>query len=89
MSGLIALDWGTSSLRAMLMDGDGVVTETRRRPWGIRQLPDGGFAAALDDVINGWPSLPRIASGMVAVAADGAKWPISSYRLAEPSLRLR
>jgi 2-dehydro-3-deoxygalactonokinase len=65
MSGLIALDWGTSSLRAMWMDADGTVVETRRKPWGIRQLPDGGFTAALAAVTDGWPSLPRIASGMV------------------------
>ena len=65
MNGLIALDWGTSSLRAMLMGADGAVIETRRRPWGIRQLPEGGFAGALDAAVSGWPSLPRIASGMV------------------------
>ena len=65
MSGLIALDWGTSSLRAMRMGEDGVILETRRQPWGIRQLPAGGFAVALDAVTQGWPSLARIASGMI------------------------
>jgi len=65
MSGLIALDWGTSSLRAMLVDADGTVLETRRKPWGIRQLPDSGFAGALDAVTQGWPPLTRIASGMI------------------------
>jgi len=65
MSGLIALDWGTSSLRAMLVDVDGTVLETRRKPWGIRQLPDSGFAGALDAVTQGWPALTRIASGMI------------------------
>jgi len=62
---LIGLDWGTSSLRAMLMDADGAVLETRRQPWGIRNLPAGGFAVALETVVSDWPSLPRIASGMV------------------------
>jgi 2-dehydro-3-deoxygalactonokinase len=65
MSGLIALDWGTSSLRAMWMDADGKVIQTRRKPWGIRQLPDSGFAGALDAVTEGWPALTRIASGMI------------------------
>lgn len=65
MSGLIALDWGTSSLRAMLLDVDGAVLETRRQPWGLRQLPNGGFAGALDTIVSGWPARPRIASGMV------------------------
>jgi 2-dehydro-3-deoxygalactonokinase len=66
MSGvLIGLDWGTSSLRAMLFDGAGQVLETRHRPWGIRQLPEGGFAGALAAITDAWPKLPCIASGMV------------------------
>ncbi|WP_266172051.1 2-dehydro-3-deoxygalactonokinase [Dyella subtropica] len=65
MSGLIGLDWGTSSLRAMLMDGGGNVLEVRSRPWGVRQLPDGGFAGALQTITASWPDVPRIASGMV------------------------
>ena len=69
---LIALDWGTSSLRAYLL-GDG-----RRRhrsasqPWGILHLPEGDFAAALKAVAGDWldaaPGLPVIASGMVGSA---------------------
>lgn len=65
MSGLIALDWGTSSLRAMLMNAAGEVIETRRQAWGIRHLPEAGFAGALEAMVNEWPTLPRLASGMV------------------------
>ncbi|MFC5742357.1 2-dehydro-3-deoxygalactonokinase [Dyella tabacisoli] len=65
MSALIGLDWGTSNLRAMLMDGSGKVLESRSRPWGIRQLPDGGYAGALAAITAGWPDLPRLAAGMV------------------------
>jgi 2-dehydro-3-deoxygalactonokinase len=36
---LIALDWGTSSLRAYRMDAEGKVLETRHLPWGIMRLP--------------------------------------------------
>ena len=35
---LLALDWGTSSLRAFLM-ADGEVLETRQSPHGIQHLP--------------------------------------------------
>jgi 2-dehydro-3-deoxygalactonokinase len=62
---LIGLDWGTSSLRAMLFAPSGQVLETRREPWGIRNLPEGGFSAALAAVTSGWPDLPCIAAGMV------------------------
>ena len=63
--GLIALDWGTSSLRAYRLAAAGRVADTRARPWGIRRLPAGGFDAVLAEVTAGWPALPRLASGMV------------------------
>jgi 2-dehydro-3-deoxygalactonokinase len=65
MSGLIALDWGTSQLRAYWLDGNGQIHDARTRPWGARHLPEGGFDAALADIIAGWPTLPRLACGMV------------------------
>ncbi|MDE2279295.1 MAG: 2-dehydro-3-deoxygalactonokinase [Xanthomonadaceae bacterium] len=65
MTGLIALDWGSSSLRACRFDGSGRLAETRSRPWGIRHLPAGGYDSALADVTAGWPALPRLACGMV------------------------
>ncbi len=65
MSGLIGIDWGTSSLRAYWLDEQGRVLDTRGRPWGVRQLPPGGFDAALADVVQDWPDLPRLACGMV------------------------
>ena len=39
---LLALDWGTSSLRAFLM-GDGQVLETRQSAQGIQHLPQDGI----------------------------------------------
>ncbi|WP_430390488.1 2-dehydro-3-deoxygalactonokinase [Dyella sp. 20L07] len=65
MSGLIGLDWGTSSLRAYWLDGRGKIREARSRPWGVRHLPDGGFEAALADITAAWPALPRLAAGMI------------------------
>jgi 2-dehydro-3-deoxygalactonokinase len=51
---LIAIDWGTTSLRGYLLAGDGGVLERRAEPWGILQLPDGGFAAAFDGLTHAW-----------------------------------
>ncbi|RUL74835.1 2-dehydro-3-deoxygalactonokinase [Dyella choica] len=62
---LIGLDWGTSSLRAYLYDADGKVVASRQQAWGIRQLPEGGFAAALRAITADWPACVAVAAGMV------------------------
>ena len=79
---LIALDWGTSSLRAYRLDGAGRTLEVRNLPWGIMRLPtvadatgqdtDAGFEAAFEQACGDWlteqPDLPVIACGMVGSA---------------------
>lgn len=63
---LIALDWGTSTLRAWLLDGRGRVLDSARAPMGIMQVERREFADALDAVTAGWPQrLQAIASGMI------------------------
>jgi 2-dehydro-3-deoxygalactonokinase len=73
---LIALDWGTTSLRAYLYDASGNVLATRASTAGIMNLPrsaeQGGFDAAFEDVCGAWladaPGVPVIAAGMVGSA---------------------
>jgi 2-dehydro-3-deoxygalactonokinase len=73
---LIALDWGTTSLRAYLFDAHGRVLATRASAAGIMNLPrsaaDGGFDAAFDDACGAWleqaRGVPVIAAGMVGSA---------------------
>lgn len=80
---LIALDWGTSSLRAYRMGDAGQVLEQRRLPWGIMHLPPApadapdtrpaqAFERAFDAACGEWlraePALPVIACGMVGSA---------------------
>lgn len=65
MPWMIGIDWGTSSLRAMLYDGEGRVHEHRKRPWGLRQLPEGGFDGAFADIFRDWPTCPVWACGML------------------------
>ena len=66
---LIALDWGTSSLRAYLLGEGGTVLDHRAERWGIMQLPEGGFEAAFNEVTGAWlaerSALRVIAAGMV------------------------
>ncbi|MFJ4250440.1 2-dehydro-3-deoxygalactonokinase [Pseudomonas sp. NPDC089741] len=80
---LIALDWGTTSLRAYKLAADGVVLEQRALSSGIMQLPKAariingrectdGFELAFDEACGDWleaqPDLPVIACGMVGSA---------------------
>jgi 2-dehydro-3-deoxygalactonokinase len=65
---MIAIDWGTSSLRAARLDAGGAVLEERQSGEGILHVPPGGFPAAFERATQGWP-LPAgtlcLASGMV------------------------
>ncbi len=65
-SAFIALDWGTSSFRAYLLNTDGTVQETVTAPHGILAVKDAGFDAALESHIGKWDvKLPIMASGMI------------------------
>jgi 2-dehydro-3-deoxygalactonokinase len=71
---LLALDWGTSSLRAFLMQ-DARIVDTRQSSHGIQHLPTAGvpgFEQALKaiagDWVQRWPTLAVVASGMVGSA---------------------
>ncbi|MXP64011.1 2-dehydro-3-deoxygalactonokinase [Roseomonas sp. M0104] len=91
---LIALDWGTSSLRGFLMDGAGAVLEQRGSGHGIVNLPEPGvpgFEAAFAAMCGAWldrfPALPVVAGGMVGSAqgwreAAYADCPADARRLA-------
>jgi 2-dehydro-3-deoxygalactonokinase len=77
--GLIALDWGTSSLRAYLLASDGTVLESRAENWGIMHVPDNDFASAFEQVTRPWrarwPELKAIASGMIGSAQGWVQVP--------------
>jgi 2-dehydro-3-deoxygalactonokinase len=66
---LIALDWGTSNLRASLLDGEGAVLDTRSAAAGVMAVPERRFAQALLSLCGDWlaahPHCACIASGMV------------------------
>ena len=63
---MIAVDWGTSSLRAYRLDEAGRVRERREAPAGIMTIADGGFAAALEAQLGDWvDDAPIVMSGMI------------------------
>ncbi len=66
---LIALDWGTTSLRAYLLGASGEIIERRDGGPGIMRIENGAFEAALDAFAGDWmrahPDAALIASGMI------------------------
>lgn len=96
---LLALDWGTSSLRAFLMQA-GKIVETRQSAHGIQHLPVPGtagfeqaFAGIAGDWLQRWPQLPVVASGMVGSAqgwreAPYVRCPASTQSLAAQGVQV-
>lgn len=65
---LIAIDWGTSNLRASLLDAHGGLLEARSAAGGVMAVPDRRFAEALLSLCGDWidtHAVPLIASGMI------------------------
>ncbi|KQP19101.1 2-dehydro-3-deoxygalactonokinase [Pseudorhodoferax sp. Leaf265] len=65
-SPLLAIDWGTSSLRGARIAADGQVLEQRGLARGILSVPGGGFEAVLDECFGDWraQSARCLVSGM-------------------------
>lgn len=69
---LVALDWGSSHLRAYLVDADGAILDERRSDAGASRITGGamGFDAALTTLLANWApaDAPLWACGMVGSA---------------------
>ena len=79
MKGLVAVDWGTSSLRAARIAGDGEVLEQRASERGILTVPPGGFPVVLSETCGDWlrdPSTLCLVSGM---AGSRQGWREAAY----------
>lgn len=62
---LIAVDWGTSRLRAALLDAAGRVLADADSDDGIGTLAPGQHEAAFERLASDWPEAPAIMAGMV------------------------
>ncbi len=66
---LIAIDWGTTCLRAGLAGRDGRVLDRRSEPSGILNVPNADFDGVFERVVGPWlrqhPGIPVFASGMI------------------------
>jgi len=54
MGQLVAVDWGTSSLRGALIDAKGRVLEEQSHARGILTVPPGGFREVFDSLFGAW-----------------------------------
>ncbi len=61
---MIAVDWGTSSLRAYRLGASGIVLEQRSSAAGIRAC-QGGFEAVLAEQLRGWDDELIVMAGMI------------------------
>lgn len=54
---LVAIDWGTSSLRGALMAADGTIIKERSFARGILTVEKGGFTSVFDSLFGDWMQL--------------------------------
>jgi len=65
---MIAIDWGTTHLRAYRLNDAGAIVSRKSQPKGIMALSADDFAAALDEIIRDWRDAADrevIMSGMI------------------------
>ena len=62
---LIALDWGTTNVRAALLDGSGNVLDEKRGESGVGHFSTEQFERRFDELTARWPNVPAIAAGMI------------------------
>ncbi len=76
---LVALDWGTSSLRGARLAGDGSVAEERAFPLGILTVPPGGFPAVFAAHFGDWMDAPGALCLIVGMAGSQQGWLEAPY----------
>lgn len=79
MRPLVAVDWGTSSLRAALLDDGGHVLEERSAPRGILTVPPGGFPAVFQDTCGDWMRSPGALALICGMAGSRQGWVEAPY----------
>ncbi|HTV69415.1 MAG TPA: 2-dehydro-3-deoxygalactonokinase [Rhizobiaceae bacterium] len=65
----VVLDWGTSSFRAFLVDGNATLLDSSESAQGIQSVPAGEHARVLSDALKPWRgrhgALKIVAAGMI------------------------
>lgn len=79
MTRLIAIDWGTSSLRGALLDASGKVLEERSDARGILTVPEGGFPAVFETLFGDWMRLEGTRCLISGMAGSKQGWVEAPY----------
>ena len=79
MTRLVAIDWGTSSLRGALLDADGKVLEERSDARGILKVPQGGFPAVFESLFGDWMRLEGARCLISGMAGSKQGWVEAPY----------
>lgn len=94
---MIAIDWGTSSLRAYRLDASGGCVEKRQAPLGIMQISEQmSFPQALDNVVGDWFTAGEDQIAMCGMIGSRQGWlevpyvecPVSEYDIARGMKRV-
>jgi 2-dehydro-3-deoxygalactonokinase len=76
---LIAVDWGTSSLRGALLDDAGRVLEEKSAPLGILNVPGGDFAGTFASHFSDWMRGPGSLCLISGMAGSRQGWQEAPY----------
>ncbi|MBD9664892.1 2-dehydro-3-deoxygalactonokinase [Variovorax sp. VRV01] len=79
MTRLVAIDWGTSSLRGALLDAGGKVLEERSDARGILKVPEGGFPAVFEALFGDWMRLEGARCLISGMAGSKQGWVETPY----------
>ncbi|MCE2781775.1 2-dehydro-3-deoxygalactonokinase [Limnohabitans sp.] len=76
---LIAIDWGTSSLRGARLGDNGQVLESREFPRGILTVPPGQFESVCHELFGDWMQAPGALCLISGMAGSRQGWQEAPY----------
>jgi 2-dehydro-3-deoxygalactonokinase len=79
MSRLLAVDWGSSSLRAALLGDDGIVLEERTAARGMLTVAPGGFSEVFERHFGDWMDVPGTRCLMAGMVGSKQGWVEAGY----------
>ncbi|HEY2190261.1 MAG TPA: 2-dehydro-3-deoxygalactonokinase [Caldimonas sp.] len=79
MSRLVVVDWGSSSLRAALLDGDGTIVDERATDSGMLNIERIGFDAVFESTFADWMDVPNTRCLMAGMVGSRQGWVEADY----------